>query len=88
MRVVIQTILHVEGNRGFRNGEFHVRDSEFKKDPDFAIAVAAYEWIQQQKRETGQRETIIEKVTWNEENDITDIVREIEPALPEDDLPF
>lgn len=88
MRVVIQTILNVEGNRGFRNGEFHVRDSEYKKDPDFAVAIVAYEWIQQQKRETGQRETIIEKVTWNDKYDITQIVREIEPVLPEDDLPF
>ncbi|WP_370225311.1 hypothetical protein [Cytobacillus sp.] len=88
MRVVIQTILNFEGNRGFRNGEFHVRDSEFKKDPNFAVAVVAYEWIQQQKRESGYRETIIEKVTWNEQNDITQIVREIEPVLPEDDLPF
>ncbi|MBG9548468.1 hypothetical protein [Cytobacillus firmus] len=88
MKVVIQTILNVEGNRGFRNGEFHVRDSEYKKYPDFAVAVVAYKWIQQQKRETGQRETIIEKVTWNEVNDITEIVKEIEPVLPEDNLPF
>jgi hypothetical protein len=88
MKVVIQTTLNVEGNRGFSNGEFHVRDSDLKKDPNFAVAVAAYEWIQQQKRETGQRDTIIEKVTWNENNDITEIVREIEPVLPEDDLPF
>ena len=88
MRVVIQTILNVEGSRGYRNGEFHVKDSEFKKDPDFAVAVVAYEWIQQQKRESGQRETIIEKVTWNEVNDITQIVREIQPVIPEDILPF
>ncbi|KON88931.1 hypothetical protein AF332_20480 [Sporosarcina globispora] len=87
MKVVIQTILNVEGNRGYRNGEFYVRDNEFKKDPNFAVAVVAYEWIQQQKRETGQRETIIEKVAWNE-NDITQIVREIVPVMPEDDLPF
>lgn len=88
MKVVIQTILNVEGNRGFRNGEFHVRDGEFKKAADFAVATVAYEWIQQQKRESGQRHTIIEKVTWNEDNDITQVVREIEPVLPEDDLPF
>ncbi|USK40183.1 hypothetical protein LIS77_06710 [Cytobacillus firmus] len=88
MKVVIQTILNVEGNRGFRNGEFYVRDSEFKKDPDFAVAVVAYEWIQQQWRASGCRDMVIERVTWNEENDITQIVREIEPVLPEDDLPF
>ncbi|MBG9550035.1 hypothetical protein [Cytobacillus firmus] len=88
MKVIIQTILNVEGNRGFRNGEFHVKDSDFKKDSDFAVAVVAYEWIQQQWRESGCRDMVIEKVTWNEENDVTQIVREIEPVLPEDDLPF
>lgn len=88
MNVVIQTVLNIEGIRGFSNGEFKIKPSDFKKDPDFAVAVVAYEWIQQQKRETGQRHTIIEKVTWNEVNDITEIVREIEPVLPEDDLPF
>lgn len=87
MRVVIQTILNVEGNRGFRNGEFHVRDIEFKKDPDFAVAVVAYEWIQQQWRETGCRDMVIEKVTWNEENDITEDVKQIRPVM-KDDLPF
>lgn len=88
MKVVIQTILNVEGNRGFRNGEFHIRDIEFKKDPNFAVAVVAYEWIQAQWRESGCRDMIIEKVTWNEENDITQIVREIQPIIPKDDLPF
>lgn len=88
MKVVIQTTLNFEGCRGFRNGEFHVRDSEFKKDPDFAVAVVAYEWIQQQWRESGCRNMIIEKVTWNEENDITRVVRDIVPVIPEDDLPF
>ncbi len=88
MRVVIATVLNIEGNRGSSCGEFYVRDSEFKKDPDFAVAVVAYEWIQQMKRETGQRETIIEKVTWNEDNDITEVVKEIQPVPQEDNLPF
>lgn len=88
MKVVIETILNIEGNRGLSKGEFIVRTSDFKKDPNFAVAVVAYEWIQQQWRESGCREMIIEKVTWNEENDITKIVKEIEPVSTKDDLPF
>ncbi|CAM3679572.1 hypothetical protein GCM10009865_47750 [Aeromicrobium ponti] len=87
MKVVIQTILNIEGNRGYRSGEFFVRDSDFKKEPNFAVAVIAYEWIQQQIRESGCRETIIEKVTWNEEHDITEDVKQISPVI-KDDLPF
>ncbi|EWG11697.1 hypothetical protein PBF_06181 [Cytobacillus firmus DS1] len=85
--MVIQTILNIEGNRGLRAAEFIVRDSEFKKDPDFAVAVVAYEWIQQQWRETGCRKMIIEKVTWNEKNEITEDVNLIKP-IEKDDLPF
>lgn len=88
MKVVIETILNIEGNRGLRRADFFVKDREFKNDSDFAVAVVAYEWIQQQKSETGYRETIIEKVTWNDQYDITEIVRQIQPLIPEDTLPF
>ncbi|MBG9450421.1 hypothetical protein ABE67_14075 [Cytobacillus firmus] len=87
MKVVIETILNIEENRGLCKGEFTVRTSDFKKDPHFAVSVVAYEWIQKQWRESGCRAMIIEKVTWNEENDITEIVRGIEPVV-EDVLPF
>ncbi|MBU8733276.1 hypothetical protein KM915_25020 [Cytobacillus oceanisediminis] len=86
MRVVIETMLNIKGIRGSR-GEFFVRDRDFKDDQNFAVAVVAYEWIQHQWRETGCRDTIIEMVTWNEENDITEVVRKIEPVV-KDDLPF
>lgn len=87
MNVVIQTILNIEGNRGLSNAEFSIRNSDFKKEPNFAVAVVAYEWIQHQWRESGCREMIIEKVTWNEENDITEDVKQIQPMI-KDDLPF
>ncbi|WP_394136873.1 hypothetical protein [Cytobacillus oceanisediminis] len=87
MRVVIETMLNIEGNRGSSRGEFFVRDREFKDDPNFTVAVVAYEWIQQQWRESGCRDLIIEMVTWDEENDITEVVKQIEPIV-KDDLPF
>lgn len=87
MRVVIEIMLNIEGNRGSSRGEFFVRDRDFKDYPNFAVAVVAYEWIQQQWRESGCRVLIIEMVTWNEENDITEDVRRIEPVV-RDDLPF
>jgi hypothetical protein len=50
MRVVIETMLNIEGIRGSSRGEFFVRDRDFKDDLNFAVAVLAYEWIQQQWR--------------------------------------
>ncbi|MCS0652039.1 hypothetical protein [Cytobacillus firmus] len=87
MRVVIETMLNIEGNRGSSRGEFFVRDRDFKDDPNFTVAVVAYEWIQQQWRESGCRDMIVEMVTWNEENDITEVVKQVQPVV-EDDLPF
>lgn len=87
MKVLIETHLIVEGSRSIRRASFHVNDREFKNDANFAVACVAYDWIKKQWKEYGCRDMIIEKVTWNEENDITEIVQEIEPIVP-DDLPF
>ncbi|WP_264805127.1 hypothetical protein [Cytobacillus sp. NCCP-133] len=87
MKVIIETVLNIEGCRGMRRGEFYVRDQDFRADADFAVSIVAYEWIQQQLNETGHRETVIEKVTWNEQNNITDLVKKIQPVI-KDDLPF
>jgi hypothetical protein len=45
------------------------------------IPKIAYEWIRQIKRETGYRQTHIEKVIVDSEKDITEKVRAIEEAL-------
>lgn len=84
MRVVIETMLNIEGIRGSSRGEFFVRDRDFKDDLNFAVAVLAYEWIQQQWRESGCRDLIIELVTWNEENDITEDVRQTRQVVKND----
>lgn len=88
MKVLIETQLNVDGNRGLRRGEFFIRNSDFKKDQDWHVSIKAYEWIQEQISEFGGRKTEIIKVTWNEENDITEIVKQIRPIEPIDDLPF
>ncbi|ASV70167.1 MULTISPECIES: hypothetical protein [Cytobacillus] len=88
MKVVIMTKLNTEGSMGLRRGSFLISDYEFKKNPDWYIGIKAYEWIQQQIAEYGGRKTEIIQVTWNEENDITEVVKSIYPIMPEDDLPF
>ncbi|WP_433958835.1 hypothetical protein [Cytobacillus horneckiae] len=88
MKVLIEIQLNVEGNRGLRRGEFHIKESEFRKDADWFISIKAYEWIQQQIAEYGGRKTEITKVKWNEEHEITEIVKQIRPIDPVDDLPF
>jgi hypothetical protein len=88
LQVLIETHLNIEGTRNMRSGYFYVNDDEFKEDEDFTVACVAYEWIQKQKREFGCNDIVVDKVIWNKENDITEIVRQIVPVLPPDDLPF
>jgi hypothetical protein len=79
MRTVIEVHLNIQGTRLSKGGEFNLR---YKQSvPEFA-----YEWIQQIKKDTGFRPTLIEKVLFNG-NDITDHVKEIENR-PIPDLPF
>lgn len=82
MRITLKIHLHIGDNRSLRRGEFHVR-----KEDD--IPKLAHDWIRRIIFEIGYRKTEIEKVTWNEENDITDKVKELfMPSLPPDNLPF
>lgn len=82
MRINLEVHLRIDRNRGLKRGEFNV-----KREAD--IVQLTYDWVKYTKKETGYRKTIIEKVTWNEENNITDQVRQLNEApLPDLNLPF
>jgi carbohydrate-binding DOMON domain-containing protein len=82
MNINLNVHLNIEGNHTSCGGDFKV----WKKED---IAQLAYQWIKKIKMETGHRKTIIEKVTWNIENDITAQVIELEQSpIPDDNLPF
>lgn len=87
MEITLIVQLNIEGTRSIRGGSFPVIPKEFKDNPDFTAAVIAYQFIQDCKKETGYRDTLIEKVIYNGEKDITEIVRGIRP-ITHDDLPF
>ncbi|NMD71070.1 hypothetical protein HHO41_12255 [Bacillus sp. DNRA2] len=82
MNINLQLNLNIDGNRCSCGGDFKVyRETE--------IPQLAYQWIQQIKKDTGYRTTLIEKVIWNNEKDITEEVNKLAKAsIPFDDLPF
>ncbi|MEW8986495.1 MAG: hypothetical protein AB2401_05745 [Bacillus sp. (in: firmicutes)] len=62
---------------------------DFKVWREEDIPMIAYQWIKKMKMETGFRPTIIEKVIWNNEKDITEqVLKIVQAPLPSDDLPF
>ena len=88
MRVLIEIQLMIEGSKSSSRGSFYVNYYDFQRDSNFAVGVIAYKWIEERKAMTGQRKTEIFKVTWNEEHDITEVVKNIRPNIPIDNLPF
>ena len=82
MRIKLEVHHIIDGSRGMQAGSFDVR---YKED----IPNLAFQWIKRIKFETGYRKTIIEKVIWNNEHDITqEVIALIKAPLPDDNLPF
>ena len=88
MNINISIHLYAHGNNCFKGGSFAVMPSDFKKDSDWTAAIVAFEWIKQIKRELGFSDDFrITKVYYNEDIDITELVKKVEP-IDHDDLPF
>ncbi|MGE7766692.1 hypothetical protein [Peribacillus sp. NPDC096540] len=82
MNINIKVYLHVKETNFFQSGSFPVVNSEFKKDPDWAAAIAAFEWIQQIQSEHGSSGDFrIDKVVYNDDNDITELVKKVKPIF-------
>ncbi|KON68855.1 hypothetical protein AKG34_08655 [Peribacillus butanolivorans] len=88
MNISIEVHLHTRGTNFLKRGTFPVLASNFKKDSEWTVAIAAYEWIQKINKEIGSSGDFrINKVVYNGENDISDLVRKVGPII-QDDLPF
>ncbi|MGE7650463.1 hypothetical protein ACQKM1_22210 [Peribacillus frigoritolerans] len=82
MNINIKVYLHSKGTRFFQSGSFAVMNSDFKKDPDWTAAIAAYEWIQQIKVKFAASDDFrIDEVIYNEDNDITELVKKVKPTF-------
>ncbi|UQD53806.1 hypothetical protein C0971_09885 [Bacillus methanolicus] len=82
MKIKLTVHLDIEGNKLMQSGSFTVRKEE-------EIPGIAYEWIRQIKRDTGYRNTVIEKVVYNGEQDITEKVQALDKApIPDINLEF
>ncbi|AIE61732.1 hypothetical protein [Bacillus methanolicus] len=80
MKIKLTVHLDVEDQKLLQFGDFTVRKEE-------DIPGTAYEWICEIKKETGYRDTCINKVIVNNEKDITEEVREIdEEPIPDIDF--
>ncbi|WP_243355863.1 hypothetical protein [Bacillus litorisediminis] len=79
MEILIKLKLSINDNRTALGGHFRVNYRNFKEDPNKEAARIAYKWILKINFEHGYTAKIL-NVTWNEENDITELVRKIDEA--------
>ncbi|AOH53365.1 hypothetical protein ABE28_003295 [Peribacillus muralis] len=78
MNINIKVYLQSNNTKFLKSGSFPVSNSDFKKDPDWAAAIAAYEWIREIKMSFSISEDFrIDQVIYNGENDITELVRTV-----------
>lgn len=82
MNINIKVYLHAKGTNFLQSGSFPVTTSDYKKDPDWTAAVAAYEWIEQIKINfAASKDFRIDQVVYNDDIDITELVKKVKPIL-------
>ncbi|RFU61214.1 hypothetical protein [Peribacillus glennii] len=85
VHLFISIFSYRSGGSFSQKGSFSVRVSDFKKNPDKSAALPAYAWLKKERYLTNEYE--IQKVVYDGENDITELVKKIR-IVPKDDLPF
>lgn len=79
MEILITVKLNINDNNTLLSGPFKVNTYSFLENPHQEAGQVAYAWIRKINKETGYQAKIL-SVVYNEENDITEIVKEIEKA--------
>jgi hypothetical protein len=72
MRFNVQVDLNIEGNKLRQSNTIYCKEE--------ILPEKIYEWIRTIKRETGYRDTVILRVIYDGEHDVTEVVREMEKA--------
>lgn len=79
MEINIRVTLIINDNKTLLEGPFKVNTYPFLENPHQEAARVSYEWIKKINKETGHTAKIL-NVTYNNEHDITELVKKIEKA--------
>jgi hypothetical protein len=88
MKITIRIIYQGYASKLTQQASFPVDDFEFEVNSDNEAARVAFVWWKLLKKDLSYQ-AVIEKVVYNEENDITELVKELDNApLSDLNLPF
>ena len=85
MNILIEIHYDIRGSKGLRRGEFTVNKYRYLQDPFQEVINVTKKWIYQLELESPEMK--IEKIIYNREHDITELVIK-EMRYFNDDLPF
>lgn len=87
MKISIRIIYQANGNKIMQKADFPVNYRKSKENPDQTAARVASYWLNQIKHEMNIADIL--KVVYNEDIDITELVKQLEESpIPDMDLPF
>lgn len=86
MNITIRIIFQGYAAKLMQRASFPVNLKRYEKYPDLEAAYVAYAWLKQIRNEAHINEII--EVIYNEDLDITDLVKKLDNARYQDNLPF
>jgi hypothetical protein len=86
MNITIRIIYQGYAAKLMQRGDFEVNRKRYEKYPDYEAAFVAFEWLKEIRKEAHAEEII--EVIYNDDINITDLVKKLDNAQYQDDLPF
>lgn len=86
MNITIRIIYQGFTSKLMQRGSFPVNIKRYEKFPDHEAAYVAHDWLKEIRKEAHVEEIL--EVIYNEDHDITDLVKKLDNTQYQDNLPF
>jgi hypothetical protein len=86
VNITIRIIYQGYASKLMQRGDFPMNAKRYEKYPDHESAYVAYNWLKKIRKEAHVNELI--EVIYNDDRDITELVKKLDNAQYQDNLPF
>lgn len=86
MNISIKIIYQGYAAKLMQRGDFPVNVKRYEKYPDHEAAYIAYDWLKEIRKQGHVKEII--EVIYNDDQDITSLVKKLDHGQYQDNLPF
>jgi hypothetical protein len=86
MNITIRIIYQGYAAKLMQRGSFPVNVKRYEKYPDHEAALVAYDWLKEIRKEASVTEIL--EIMYNDDRDIIELVKKLDNARFQDNLPF